>query len=51
MESVIRVSDTADTPLLKSLLVPYDDAKLQAWPVSKKVNSPANNFAEILEPV
>lgn len=44
------LSDTSDTPLLKSLLVPYD-GKLEAWPVSKKVNSPANNFAEILEPV
>jgi putative SOS response-associated peptidase YedK len=45
------VSDTQDVPLLKSVLRPYDDAQMQAWAVSKDVNSPANNEPGILEAI
>ena len=45
------LNPSSEVSLLKSLFLPYDDAKLQAWPVSKLVNDPANNIPEILEPV
>jgi putative SOS response-associated peptidase YedK len=45
------LSDTQDVPLLKSILRPYDDARMQAWAVAKDVNSPANNHPEILEAI
>jgi putative SOS response-associated peptidase YedK len=32
-----------DTKLVKSLLAPYDGSKMQAWQISKRVNSPAND--------
>lgn len=32
-----------------NLLVPYPDGDMVAWPVSKKVNSPANNDASLIE--
>jgi len=47
----VWLGESQDVPLLKSLLLPYDDDKLQAWPVSKTVNSPANNNPELLEAV
>ena len=46
----VWLGDTQDVPLLKSLLKPYDDDKLQAWAISRKVNSPSNDFPELLEP-
>lgn len=36
---------------LKNLLVPFSTGKMKAYPVSKKVNSPANNDASIILPV
>jgi putative SOS response-associated peptidase YedK len=45
------LSDTQDVPLLKSVLQPYDDARMQAWAVSKEVNSPANNHPRIAEAI
>jgi putative SOS response-associated peptidase YedK len=45
------LSDTQDVPLLKSVLRPYDDARMQAWAVSKDVNSPAHNHPGILEAI
>ena len=45
------LGDTADTGLLKALLVPYAGAALQCWAVSWKVNSPAHDAPELLEPV
>jgi len=37
--------------LLKSLLKPYPDEEMTAFPVSKLVNSPANDSPEVLNPV
>ena len=34
-----------------ALLGPPPDGTLRAWPVSRSVNSPRNNSAELLEPV
>ena len=45
------LSDTADAALLKSLLVPYAGAALQSWAIGRKVNSPANDSPELLDPV
>jgi putative SOS response-associated peptidase YedK len=45
------LSDTQDVPLLKSVLRPYDDGRMQAWAVSKDVNSPANNHSRIPEAI
>ena len=45
------LSDSQDIPLLKSLLRPYDDARMQAWAVSKEVNSPAHNNPKLLEAI
>ena len=36
---------------LRKLLIPFDSTKLDAYPISKKVNSPKNNGAEIVVPV
>ena len=44
------LSDTRDVPLLKSLLKPYGDDNMQAWAISKMVNSPANDTPQIMEP-
>jgi putative SOS response-associated peptidase YedK len=45
------LSDTQDVPLLKSVMRPYDDARMQAWAVAKDVNSPARNHPGILEAI
>jgi putative SOS response-associated peptidase YedK len=45
------LSDTQDIPLLKSVLRPYDDDRMQAWAVSKEVNSPAHNNPKLLEAI
>jgi putative SOS response-associated peptidase YedK len=45
------LSDSQDVPLLKSVLRPYDDARMQAWAVSKDVNSPSHNHPGILEAI
>jgi putative SOS response-associated peptidase YedK len=34
---------------IQNLLVPYSDDEMEAFPVSTKVNSPANDFPEIME--
>jgi putative SOS response-associated peptidase YedK len=36
-----------DTDFLKQLLVPFDEKKMTAYPISKMVNSPANDKPEI----
>ncbi len=36
---------------LQKLLVPFDSGKMEAYAISKKVNSPANNSAEITLPI
>jgi putative SOS response-associated peptidase YedK len=36
---------------LTSLLGPYPDAEMEAYPVSARVNSPANDSADLLDPV
>jgi len=45
------LSDTADTALLKSLLLPYAGSALQSWAVGRQVNSPGNDRPELLDPV
>lgn len=45
------LSDTQDAALLKPLFMPYDDDILQAWTISRQVNNPANDTAEIVNPV
>jgi putative SOS response-associated peptidase YedK len=40
-----------DEKVLKELLIPFDAKQMKAYPVSKKVNSPANNDASIIFPV
>jgi len=40
-----------DADALKKLLVPFDSDKMDAYPVSTKVNSPANNNEEIIQQI
>lgn len=40
-----------DEQILKELLIPFDTKQMEAYPVSKKVNSPANNGASIILPI
>lgn len=42
--------DQADPGRLLGLLGPYPDAAMEAYPVSRRVNSPANDSAELLAP-
>ncbi len=39
-----------DESVLKKLLVPFEPAKMEAYPVSKKVNSPKNDGPDIVLP-
>lgn len=39
-----------DKKLLENMLKPFDAEKMEAYPISKKVNSPRNNNAEIVLP-
>ena len=40
-----------DTAMLSELLLPYDSDRMEAYDVSTLVNSPRNNFPEVIEPV
>ena len=40
-----------DTAMLSELLLPYDSDRMEAYEVSTLVNSPRNNFPEVIEPV
>lgn len=40
-----------DKNFLKNLLVPLDSSIMKAYPVSKKVNNPANNDKSLIEPI
>jgi putative SOS response-associated peptidase YedK len=42
--------DAQDAKRLEPLLVPYTSEAMGAWPVSTRVNSPANNDARCVEP-
>lgn len=46
----IWLSTTEDPKLLKPLFTAYDDTLLRAWSVSKRVNSPANDGPELINP-
>jgi putative SOS response-associated peptidase YedK len=35
----------------EGILVPYPEARMKAWPVSSRGNSPKNDDAEIIVPV
>jgi len=39
-----------DTAMLSELLLPYDSGRMEAYEVSTLVNSPRNNFPEVIEP-
>lgn len=39
-----------DETLLKSLLKPFSEVNMEAYAISKKVNSPINNDSEIIIP-
>ena len=41
----------SDEKVLQELLVPFDSDKMEAYPISKSVNSPANNSEKIILPV
>jgi putative SOS response-associated peptidase YedK len=45
------LDNTQDVTLLKPLLTAYDETKLNAWPISKRVNSPANDSPELMKAV
>ena len=40
-----------DPQELKKLLKPFPAEKMEAFPISKLINSPLNDFAEVIEPV
>ena len=40
-----------DTAMLSELLLPYDTDRMEGYEVSTLVNSPRNNFPEVIEPV
>lgn len=42
---------TSDRNTLEALLVPFDAAKMEAYPVSRIVNNPANDSPRCMEPV
>lgn len=43
--------ESADTMIPMLLLQPYPAARMRAYPVSTKVNSPRNDVPEVIEPV
>lgn len=43
--------ENEDTDAMRALLVPADDEELEAWPVSRRVNTPANNDVALVERV
>ena len=47
-EAWLKESNSAQ---LSKLLIPFESAKMEAYPISKKVNSPKNNSPEIVLPV
>lgn len=40
-----------DSVQLKSLLKPFDNTKMEAWPVSRELNNGRNNYPELIEKV
>ncbi|WP_133511202.1 SOS response-associated peptidase [Candidatus Thiosymbion oneisti] len=40
-----------DIEALRGMLAPYDEAEMEAFQISRRVSSPANDGAELLEPV
>ena len=44
-------TDDPGAEALTRLLTPYDPAALEAWPVSRRVNTPANDDASLVAPV
>jgi putative SOS response-associated peptidase YedK len=40
-----------DTEYLRSLLVPYPAEEMDSYPVSSLVNTPKNDFVEIISPL
>lgn len=43
-------NDTIDIEMLTSLLHPFDERKMDAYPVSTKINNPLNNDKNLLHP-
>ncbi|MBC8142204.1 MAG: SOS response-associated peptidase [Armatimonadetes bacterium] len=44
-------AEMRDKDVLRSLLVPYPDGSMEAFAVSRRVNSPANEGADLLAPI
>jgi putative SOS response-associated peptidase YedK len=42
---------TTDPEALRSVVTPFDADAMESWPVSTRVNTPANDDAQLLEPV
>jgi putative SOS response-associated peptidase YedK len=40
-----------DTDTVESLLTPYPGNKLEAYPVSTRVNSPENDESSLIDPI
>ncbi len=47
-ETIWLDASVRDTDLLRSFFMPYPDAAMESFPVSRKVNSPANEGSELL---
>ena len=47
-EAWLKESNSAQK---SKLLIPFDSNKMEAYPISKKVNAPKNNGQEIVLPV
>jgi putative SOS response-associated peptidase YedK len=45
------LDDGTDNGQLQQLLAAGQDVELQAWPVSKKVNNPVHDVAELISPI
>ncbi|SFJ93043.1 SOS response-associated peptidase [Thermoflavimicrobium dichotomicum] len=47
-ENIWLDPDITDSEFLKSLLVPFDSNQMEAYPVSSDVNSPRNDFSDLI---
>jgi putative SOS response-associated peptidase YedK len=45
------LSDADVSPQLDEMLVPYEAGRMRMWPVSREVNSPANDGANLIDEV
>ncbi|MCU7844880.1 MAG: SOS response-associated peptidase [Candidatus Thiodiazotropha sp. (ex Monitilora ramsayi)] len=43
--------DTHDAPMIKPLLRPWHEGGIECYPVSRRVNSPKSDGADLIQPV